>query len=562
MSKRVLCMILIMLLVFGVLTGCAKQSQAEQTIQNTTSQVQTTTATTTQATTESQVETTEDPMLGNMFKTGLPIVKEPQTFKIIYQTPAASKTPVSEKEICKLLEEQTNVKIEWEEIANAAYAEKLQIMFAAKQLPDAILSNLSDAMITNNAPAILPLNDLLDKYAPNILAAAGTQPKYLKSITFPDGNIYSLGLMYPNPNAPLADRMFINKVWLDKLALKVPETTEELYAVLTAFKQNDPNENGKTDEIPMGFSAKTPRTTSFLSAFGSFGTLDNERHIMVKDGKVVFTPGEREYYDGLLYFSKLMKEGLMDMEGFSQSLQQYNAKGKSGIYGMLFANYPDIQLGEEDVNYITLKPLKGPNGDALWNINVYAAAVPGLEKNKFTIMKRCEFPEVLIRWADHLNSSLDIKNHALYGKENQTWKKMDGEKWMMTQEFVPEGITFAELRQSNSLFTSAPVIYTVAEAANMALDNRVQRLLDDLNNLYLPSLPKEYVSFQFAMDEAMQKEDAILLTDITSYMDNFLATAVLNGITEKDWEEHLNNLKTLNVEKYIQNMQKYYDGQK
>ena len=46
-------------------------------------------------------------------------------------------------------------------------------------------------------------------------------------------------------------QIFINHVWLEKLNLKMPTNTDELYEVLKAFKTKDPNGNGKADEIPL-----------------------------------------------------------------------------------------------------------------------------------------------------------------------------------------------------------------------------------------------------------------------------------------------------------------------
>lgn len=51
---------------------------------------------------------------------------------------------------------------------------------------------------------------------------------------------------------------FINKAWLDQLGLEVPTTTEELYELLCAFRDNDMNGNGDTtDEIPLELCKKT-----------------------------------------------------------------------------------------------------------------------------------------------------------------------------------------------------------------------------------------------------------------------------------------------------------------
>ncbi len=52
----------------------------------------------------------------------------------------------------------------------------------------------------------------------------------------------------------MAQKLWIYKPWLDKLGLKMPETTEELYQVLKAFKEQDPNGNGQADELPLSTS--------------------------------------------------------------------------------------------------------------------------------------------------------------------------------------------------------------------------------------------------------------------------------------------------------------------
>ena len=60
---------------------------------------------------------------------------------------------------------------------------------------------------------------------------------------------------FPSYQDAYADRpqfmWFINMPWLEKLGLDIPKTTDELYAVLKAFKERDPNGNNKPDEIPL-----------------------------------------------------------------------------------------------------------------------------------------------------------------------------------------------------------------------------------------------------------------------------------------------------------------------
>ena len=45
--------------------------------------------------------------------------------------------------------------------------------------------------------------------------------------------------------------LWLNTHWLSKLSLQIPESFEELEAVLRAFSENDPNGNGIADELPL-----------------------------------------------------------------------------------------------------------------------------------------------------------------------------------------------------------------------------------------------------------------------------------------------------------------------
>lgn len=120
------------------------------------------------------------------------------------------------------------------------------IMLASGTLPEVILGDqsFSDSDIVNNLSYFRPLDDYIDKYMPNLKAAMQETPEMKQISTFPDGKIYSLPARLPS--RPItAQQPVINKAWLDKLGLKAPETIDDLYNVLKAFKEQDPNGNGK-----------------------------------------------------------------------------------------------------------------------------------------------------------------------------------------------------------------------------------------------------------------------------------------------------------------------------
>ena len=101
---------------------------------------------------------------------------------------------------------------------------------------------------------------------------------------------------------------------MDKLGLKMPETTEELREVLRAFVNDDPNGNGKKDEIGM-LGATTWNTMVEYALMGmSFQTVKPDFWLSLgADGKSVeFSPSTDAYREGLRYIKSLYDEGLID----------------------------------------------------------------------------------------------------------------------------------------------------------------------------------------------------------------------------------------------------------
>ena len=92
---------------------------------------------------------------------------------------------------------------------------------------------------------ILPLNDLLDKYGQDIKEKWSEEA--WKLMTDNDGNIWGI----PRAVTVAAHPIFVRADWLEALNLQMPKTLDELEMVLKAFKEGDPDGNGKDDTIPL-----------------------------------------------------------------------------------------------------------------------------------------------------------------------------------------------------------------------------------------------------------------------------------------------------------------------
>ena len=94
--------------------------------------------------------------------------------------------------------------------------------------------------------------------------------------------------------------------------------------MLKAFKEEDPNGNGKQDEIPWTASGLGQVMNSLYGAWGlrnrgiDHGNVDMDE----ENGKLRFIPVQPEYREMLEYLNKLYTEGLLDQEIFTMDVPQ------------------------------------------------------------------------------------------------------------------------------------------------------------------------------------------------------------------------------------------------
>ncbi len=187
--------------------------------------------------------------------------------------------------------------------------ESFQIHLATGQLADIIgLDAGRDHFMTYGMEgAFEPLNDLIDMYAPDIKKVLDAMPSLRNYITAPDGNIYFIPYI---ADGTAAGGYFIRQDWLDALNLEVPKNVDDFYNVLKAFKERDPNGNGKDDEIPY-FDRATGAAEVFrlVTLWGG-----HSEEFYVENGKVKYSFVQEEFKEGIKNLAKWYKEGLIDSE--------------------------------------------------------------------------------------------------------------------------------------------------------------------------------------------------------------------------------------------------------
>lgn len=471
----------------------------------------------------------EGEMEGNMYLEGLPIVKEPVVYDIVANIQGHDVDPATVPHTIAL-NEATGVSFNWTVLTNAETNERIATIMASGDLPDMFINCLSnsDRLVYGPAGALLPVNEYIDKYAPNIVAALNDYPAAVTALTLPDGNMYSIPQInmwsvWPGNGAYVKTSVFINKKWLDAVGKDIPTTTEEFTEVLKAFRDMDPNGNGEKDEIPLSFRYDGWSETADALLYGPFGIVGYGTHENVEDGKVFYAIQDERYVEAIKWMSELYAEGLIDPEAFTMDNNRYYAKGQDGVYGV-FCDWQGMgnEISEEDLygedpTYVQLAPLTGPEGACVWH-NQSA----GINQNYCNITTTAENPEILIRYCDYLFTEAESFQTLWGAFGDYSQDNGDGTYTYYTGSEYPE-IFESSIRVMPAYFSDELITrVTVLNKDTGELSDKTGVIKYQQSLVAAPYCVKEFYP------------STILLTDEENERMSIISTPVTNAIREKE----------------------------
>ncbi len=355
---RFLSLVLCMLMVISMVCGCQSNAGSSET--------------TAAATGDPVAEATIDQNTVELINMDSvwPITNETYKLKIAI-TPQIDGVDASKYYMFDYLKKNSNLDIEWNIVDPSARVEKVALMMATGDMPDAYINiayGKKDLYTYGAQEGMLrSWNDLL-AYMPNFSALLESNPTLKAEVTSPDGNIYGLPALNAGASttgASVGDkqwniRFFYNQNWLDNLGLEIPTDLDEFYDVLVAIRDEDADGDGDaTNEIPFsGVWDSGYNERNLIAGAMGFASLQNYLGLdyTVADPAVSYFPASEEYYDYLAYMKKLYDEGLMDPDIFTQSDVQYNAKTMEGNVGFGEGAAPSIMNADASVytGYIPL----------------------------------------------------------------------------------------------------------------------------------------------------------------------------------------------------------------
>ena len=252
--------------------------------------------------------------------------------KLTYWAPMSTKiknvNDFSELPYWQEVMKRTNTQIEFTNVSaeNKILSEQFSILQVSSDLPDIVeykwASYVGGPQSAIDDGFIIPLNDVFEKYCPNITKYLNEHPEIAKECSTDDGTYYCFpffrGYDYNNNGLLFSEGTIYRMDILKKLGFdKTPETADELYDVLVAIKKSG------LVEIPMSVRPDHINRV-FAPAFDSWDSWYVENGV-VKHGYL-----EANRYEYLSFLRKIYAEGLLDNDYMSVNKNGMNSMFLSG----------------------------------------------------------------------------------------------------------------------------------------------------------------------------------------------------------------------------------------
>lgn len=319
------------------------------------------------------------------------------------------------------LEKRTGVKVNFQHPAVGTDKEQFNLLVASGKLPDIIEYNFTaysggpEKAIADRV--IIPLNDLIDKHAPNLKRYLEVNPAIKKELTTDNGTLHVFPAIGAG-NTNVTSGFVLRKDWLDELGLAVPETIGEWTEVLRQFKVK------KNAKAPLTIGLDDFNTDRLNGAFGIGVSFYQD------NGKVKFGPIEAAYKEYLTLLRSWYQEGLLDSDFATTDSRAKATKAISGVagafptfigsgmgtyldsakaanpaYDLVAAQHPVLKKGDEPRFFTAASPYRGDGSAAITPANKHAVET--------------------VKWLDYLYSE-EGNMLKTFGVEGITFKMESG----------------------------------------------------------------------------------------------------------------------------------------
>ncbi|RIX51190.1 extracellular solute-binding protein [Paenibacillus nanensis] len=446
----------------------------------------------------------------------------------------------------------TGVDLEFTAPPSGQVKEAMNMLLASGDLPDLIEYNFIGDFPGGPEKAIsdgyiIELNDLIDKYAPNLKKFLAENPDIDKMVKTDSGSYYVFPFIRYDEYLRVFQGPIVRKDWLDELGLPVPETIDEWTTMLRAFKEK------KGAAAPLSFNSK-PRffNDSGNGAFsGAFGV---NRGFYQEDGVIKFGPAEPGFKDYLKLMRDWYAEGLIDKNAATADTKALDSNMASGATGATIGNagggigkwQPLVEANDPDAVLVAAPypVLKKGDKPKFGQMNQAYAS-----EGTVAITTAASDPELAVRMLDY-GYSEEGRLFFNFGTEGVSYNMVDG--YPTYTDLLMKNPDNLAPAQAISMYArgsyNGPFIQDKRYAEQFfALDTQkeavnVWKNTDAAKHNLPPITPTPEESSEYAT----------IMNDINTLVDEMMLKIILGTEPLDQYESYVEKMKSLNLDRAIE----------
>jgi len=364
-------------------------------------------------------------------------------------------TDLGDNPVVQYMEKETGINLEFVHAPAGDDGSFFQQMLAGGDLPDIMATSLFETKYPGGVEGAIDdgllydVTELVEEHAKNYYALleAENDPDVDKRIRGDKGYIIKFGTKFNPPvcNNKVFNGLIVRADWLEKYNLEAPVTIEEYTNVLRVFKENGV-------EVPLAlckftegtFYANNPIASAFDASILDFDVLD--------DGSVQYGRTKDGYKEFLEVLKMWAKEGLIDTDFVSRSIDDSLKLFNNGTAGMTFAHTYNVKESvtagpaiDPEFKILCLEMPK-VNKDDVTKLSNFTRSINSFS---YQVSAGCKNPELAVKFIDYLMDP-EVMLMTAWGtnEEVETWKLNDEGEREFT-DFVnnnPDGLDYNTVR--------------------------------------------------------------------------------------------------------------------
>lgn len=455
----------------------------------------------------------------------------------------------------KELENKTGFDMEMIHVENK---QAMNLLLASGNLPDVLSYNFQANYSGGEAKAIkdgliFPMSEEFVKTnAPDYWKVISQNPDILKQVKTPEGDIYGFAFILGDEVLKGGYGLIIRDDWCKELGIEIPETADEFYNMLKAFKEK------KGIESPLCLSSGYLTTMLNRGIITSpFGLKSMD--IYVENGQVEIGYTKNELLDVLTWLNKLYTEGLLDKnfatlddETITANMLTGTAGVSVGTAGSKLGTWLSTNKNVEDFSLGAGPNLVKNKGDIPFFGHYNTDVVGGVT----AISTACENPEEVAKF---INYGYTDEGHMLYnfGIEGKSYELKDG-KAVYTDLVLnnPDGLSPQQaLSEYQLAYGNGPFVQDKEYLMQYYSTDEQKNALE----VWGKNDAKKYKLPRVTINAEESGEYASLISELETYRDEMIIKFVRGEISLDSFESYQKTLENMGVNRLQEIVQKAYD---